>query len=300
MRPVTEIDIIAVARVFYGVNSLACGANVANVTVFSRGGNFLVPLGFSAIMLAPFVCFPADFGASRLFCGNVLHIVSDSGYRLLLGISTSRVYATFAVGESVFFTPWVVTFFFAQVVRSNFAVFKGFSAQTAANTANKAIHSLSLACCVVHKVSVGDFFNVTVYMLLIGIYQARNDKIRKTCRFKVNIVAVGRRCEFLYRVVALDVIGDVTVRLKRFRHGDFDLAARLHLFAALGKGNVEYGNACAVIRLVDHRHSRLALLAVRRMMYAAQRRAAFKHAVRGNAAFGSQFAYFSVFIAASD
>ena len=198
-----------------------------------RGGYFLVPFGFSAIMLASFVRFPADFGASRLFCGNVLHIVSDSGYRLLLGISTSRIYATFAVGKSVFFASGIVTFFFAQVMIGKFAVFKGFSAQTAADTANKAIHSLPLACRIVHKVSVGNLFDIIVYMLLIGIYQARNDKIRKTCRFKVNIVAVGRRCEFLYRVIVLDVIGDVTVRLKRFRHSDFHFAVRLNLFAVL-------------------------------------------------------------------
>lgn len=93
-----------------------------------RGGNFLVPLGFSAIMLASFVRFPADFGASRLFCGNVLHIVSGSGYRLLLGISTARVYATFAVGKSVFFTPRIVTFFFAQVVIGKFAILERFPA----------------------------------------------------------------------------------------------------------------------------------------------------------------------------
>ena len=93
-----------------------------------RGGNFLIPLGFSAIMLASFVRFPADFGTSRLFGGDVLHIVSDSGYRLLLGISTSRIYATFAVGKSVFFAPRIVTFFFAQVVIGKFAVFKRFPA----------------------------------------------------------------------------------------------------------------------------------------------------------------------------
>ena len=180
------------------------------------------------------VCFPADFGASRLFGGNVLHLVSDSGYRLLLGISTSRVYATFAVGESVFFTPRIVTFFFAQVVRSKFAVLKGFPAQTAANAANKAIHRLSLTCCVVHEVSVGDFFNVTVYMLLIGVYQARNDKIRKTCRFKVYIATINRSCEFLDGVVAFDVICDISeFRLKRLGQSDLHFAARLNFFAVL-------------------------------------------------------------------
>ena len=81
-----------------------------------RGGYFLVPFGFSAIMLASIVCFPADFGTSRLFGGNVLHVMPDSGYRLLFGISTARIYATFAVSKSVFFAPGIVTFFFAQVV----------------------------------------------------------------------------------------------------------------------------------------------------------------------------------------
>ena len=93
-----------------------------------RGGYFLVPLGFSAIMRTSPVCFPADLGAIGFFGGNVLHIVSDSGYRLLLGISTSRIYATFAVGKSVFFASGIVTFFFAQVVIGKFAVFKRFSA----------------------------------------------------------------------------------------------------------------------------------------------------------------------------
>ena len=137
-------------------------------------------------------------------------------------------------------------------------------------------------------------------MLLFGIYQARNHKIRKTCRFKVYIVAVGRRCEFLHRVVALDVIGDVTVRLERLRHGDFDLAARLHLFAALCESDVENGNFCAVVRLIDFRNCSLALLAFGGMMFGFQRGAFFKRAVCGDAAFGGQFVYASVFVTASD
>ena len=228
-----------------------------------RGGYFLVPFGFSAIMLASFVRFPADFGASRLFCGNVLHIVSDSGYRLLLGISTSRIYATFAVGKSVFFASGIVTFFFAQVMIGKFAVFKGFSAQTAADTANKAIHSLPLACRIVHKVSVGNLFDIIVYMLLIGIYQARNDKIRKTRRFKVYIAAVNISCEFLDGVVAFDVICDISeFRLKRLGQINLHFAARLHFFAAFCDSDVKYGNFCAVVRLVDCQNCSLALLTV--------------------------------------
>lgn len=185
-------------------------------------------------MGASLVCFPADFGASRLFGGNVLHIVSDSGYRLLLGISTTRVYATFAVGKSVFFTPRIITFFFAQVVRSNLSVFKRFSAQIAANAANKAIHRLSLTCCVVHEVAFGDFLDVTVYMLLIGVYQACNDKERKACRFKGYIAAVNRSCEFLDGVVAFDVICDISeFRLKRLGQSNLHFAARLHFCAVL-------------------------------------------------------------------
>lgn len=185
-------------------------------------------------MGASLVCFPADFGASRLFGGNVLHIVPGSGYRLLLGVSTSRVYATFAVGESVFFTPRIITFFFAQVVRSNLAVLKGFSAKTAANAANKAIHRLSLTRCVVHEVVFGDFLDVTVYMLLIGVYQARNDKERKACRFKGYIATVNRGFEFLDGVVAFDVICDIALlRLERLGQSNLHFAARLHLFAVL-------------------------------------------------------------------
>ena len=96
------------------------------------------------------------------------------------------------------------------------------------------------------------------------------------------------------------MIGDVTVRLKRFRHGDSDLAARLHLFAALGKSNVEYGNFSTVVRLVYRSNSRFSLFAVGGMMFGFQHGVAFKHAVRGNAAFGSQFVYSSCFVTASD
>ena len=95
------------------------------------------------------------------------------------------------------------------------------------------------------------------------------------------------------------MIGNVTVGFERFRHGDSDLAARLHLFAVLGKENIENGDPCAVVRLIDRCNGSPALFAVRRMMYAAQRGAAFKRAVRGNAAFGSQFVYSPVFFAAA-
>ena len=96
------------------------------------------------------------------------------------------------------------------------------------------------------------------------------------------------------------MIGNVSVRLKRLRHGDPDLAARLHLFAVLCESDVKYGNFGTVVRLVYHRNCRLALFAVGGMMFGFQHGVAFKHAVRGNAAFGSQFVYFSVFIVASD
>ena len=167
------------------------------------------------------------------------------------------------MGKSVFFASGIVTFFFAQVMIGKFAVFKGFSAQTAANTANKPIHSLPLACCIVHEVSVGDFFNVTVYMLLIDVYQARNDKIRKTCRFKVYIAAINLSCEFFDGVVSFDVICDISeFRLKRLGQSNLHFAARLHFFAAFCDSNVKYGNFCAVIRLVDCQNSSLALLTV--------------------------------------
>ena len=96
------------------------------------------------------------------------------------------------------------------------------------------------------------------------------------------------------------MIGDVTVRLERLRHGDFDLAARLRLFAALCESDVEDGNFCAVVRLIDFRNCSLALLALGGMMFGFQRGAFLKRAVCGDAAFGGQFVYASVFVTASD
>lgn len=100
-------------------------------------------------------------------------------------------------------------------------------------------------------------------MLLIGVYQARNDKIRKTCRFKGYIAAINRGFEFLDGVVAFDVICDIALlRLKRLGQSNFHFAARLHFFATLCDSDVKYGNFCAVVGLVDCQNSSLALLTV--------------------------------------
>ena len=96
------------------------------------------------------------------------------------------------------------------------------------------------------------------------------------------------------------MIGDVAVCFKRFRHSDFDLAARLYFFVAFCEANVENGNLCAVVRLVDCRDGSLALFAVRGIAFGIKRRAAFKRAVCGNAVFGGQFVYGFAFLSAAD
>ena len=128
----------------------------------------------------------------------------------------------------------------------------------------------------------------------------RDHEVRKTCRFKRYIIAVNRGFEFFRRVVALDMIGDVNVRLERFRHGNLHLAARLYFLAALGKADVKNGNPCAVVRLVDCRDGSLALFAVRGIAFGIKRRAAFKRAVCGNAVFGGQFVYGFAFLSAAN
>ena len=122
--------LVGASVILLGAPLLASRLNARNVYghTMSRFFDFLIPFGFAAIMRASLVCFPTDFGASRLFGGNVLHIVSESGYRLLLGVSTARGYATFAVGKPFFFAPRIVALFLAQVVIGKFAVLEGFPA----------------------------------------------------------------------------------------------------------------------------------------------------------------------------
>ena len=96
------------------------------------------------------------------------------------------------------------------------------------------------------------------------------------------------------------MIGNVNVRLERFRHGNLHLATRLYFLAALGKADVKNGNLCAVVRLVDCRNRSPAFLAVGCVSFCFQHGVVFKRAVRGNAAFGSQFVCSSVFVTASD
>ena len=66
MRPVTEIDIVALARVTNGVNSLAGGAYVANVTMLTVGGDFHLCIIIATLALTFVVRFPAG-QAVRLF-----------------------------------------------------------------------------------------------------------------------------------------------------------------------------------------------------------------------------------------
>ena len=76
MRPVTEIDIIAVARVFYGVKSVARGAYVANVTMLAVGGNFHLGVIVAPLTLTFVVRFPAG-QAVGFFCFVVFEEVSE-------------------------------------------------------------------------------------------------------------------------------------------------------------------------------------------------------------------------------
>ena len=77
MRPVTEIDIVAFARVFYGVNSLACGTNVANVTMLAVGRDFHFGVIVATLTLTFVVRFPAGQTVGG-FCLNVFEFVSES------------------------------------------------------------------------------------------------------------------------------------------------------------------------------------------------------------------------------
>jgi len=116
----------------------------------------------------------------------------------------------------------------------------------------------------------------------------RDHEVRKTCRFKRDFVADDRGFKFFHDV-AFDVISDVFVRLKRLRHGDFDLAARLHLFATLCESDVKNGNPCAVVRLVDCRNCSPSFLAFGCVGFCFKFGAALKSPACRNAAFCGQF-----------
>ena len=77
MRPVTEINIVAVARVTDGVIPFAGGAYVANVTVLAVCGDFHFRIIVATLTLTFVVFFPAG-QAVRLFCLVVFEVVSES------------------------------------------------------------------------------------------------------------------------------------------------------------------------------------------------------------------------------
>ena len=78
MRPVTEIDIVALASVFYGIALIAGGAYVANVTMLTVGGNFHLCIIVATLALTFVILVPTG-QAVRLFCLMVFEVVSK-GY----------------------------------------------------------------------------------------------------------------------------------------------------------------------------------------------------------------------------
>ena len=77
MRKVTEIDIIALASVFYGIALIARGAYVANVTMLAVGGDFHFRIIIATLALTFVVFLPAG-QAVRLFSLVMFEIVSES------------------------------------------------------------------------------------------------------------------------------------------------------------------------------------------------------------------------------
>ena len=76
-----EIDIIAVARVTNGIKLVARGANVANVTMLSVGGDFHFRIIIATLALTFVVFLPAG-QAVRLFSLVMFEIVSESLFDL--------------------------------------------------------------------------------------------------------------------------------------------------------------------------------------------------------------------------
>ena len=76
MRPVTEIDIIALARVTNGVKFVAGGTNVANVTMLAVGRNFHFRIIVATLALTFVVSLPAG-QAIGFFCFVVFEVVSE-------------------------------------------------------------------------------------------------------------------------------------------------------------------------------------------------------------------------------
>ena len=85
MRPVTEIDIIALARVFYRIALPAGGANVANVTMLAVCGDFHFRIIIATLALTFVVSLPAG-QAVRLFRLVVFEEVSESLFDLSVNL----------------------------------------------------------------------------------------------------------------------------------------------------------------------------------------------------------------------
>lgn len=76
LRPVTEIDIVALASVTNGVKFVSRGANVANVTMLAVGGDFRLCIIVAPLALTFVVFLPAG-QAIRLFRLAVFEEVSE-------------------------------------------------------------------------------------------------------------------------------------------------------------------------------------------------------------------------------
>ena len=98
MRPVTEIDIVAVASVFYGIARIARGAYVANVTMLAVGGNFHLCIIITTLALTFVILVPTG-QAVRLFSLVVFEKVSESLFDVSIHLCV--VVATFAIAGGI-------------------------------------------------------------------------------------------------------------------------------------------------------------------------------------------------------
>ena len=85
MRPVTEIDIIAVARVANGVKFVACGTYVANVTMLTVGRQYHFGGKIAAFALTLVVSLPTGQTVG-FFCIEMFEIVSKSLFDVFVNL----------------------------------------------------------------------------------------------------------------------------------------------------------------------------------------------------------------------
>lgn len=119
LRPVAEIDIVALARVTNGVKSAARGAYVANVTMLAVGRDFHLCIIVATLTLTFVVRFPTG-QAVRLFRIVVFEVVSESFFDV--SIQLCRIIAPLALA-GVITSPipvlgagWVAGFVLLQIV----------------------------------------------------------------------------------------------------------------------------------------------------------------------------------------